>query len=112
MASLISFDTQQNTNNLCQIAMVLSNNVKASMKVEVYNVTLIITNEDLLACSCTCKVGSSGLDRFMCVHILLVLFSLLQLLLDGLAGHLLGEFASVYTNKDNEKLSQLLSFVN
>jgi serine/threonine protein phosphatase PrpC len=38
------------------------------------------------------------------MHILPVLFLLSQLLFDGLAGHLLGEFASVYLHEDNKLL--------
>jgi hypothetical protein len=87
-----------------KVALLVKHMGKSSMKAESYNVTLSLTTAEMIACSCLCKAGSVGIDQVMFVHILPVLFSLSQLLLDGLAGHLLGELASVYSHEDNKLL--------
>ncbi len=89
-----------------EVAMTIIHHVKASMKSDVYAVQVSCTKTQLVGCTCTCKAGASGAERVVCVHILPVLYSVTQLLFDGLAGHFLGQFRSVFNEEDEKKLSR------
>ena len=52
-----------------EIGIILKNKVPASMKQEVYDVTVIFSKKGILACECGCKCGSKGMDKVICVHI-------------------------------------------
>jgi predicted DNA-binding protein YlxM (UPF0122 family) len=81
-----------------QIGLVLEHKVKASMKTTIYNTKIALTKTTLLACSCTCKAGSSGKEQVVCVHILPVLFQLGQLMWRGMSEHMLVEISNIISN--------------
>ena len=52
-----------------QLGIILQNEVAASMKGDAfYATTVAVTQDSLAATSCTCKAGSHGLERGVCVH--------------------------------------------
>jgi hypothetical protein len=66
-----SYQCQVNeTNN--KIGLVIEHQVKASMKSAIYNVTVALTCDDLLACTCTYKAGAIN-NKKMSMHIYFVL---------------------------------------
>jgi hypothetical protein len=72
--------------------------VPASMKADVYETSVAHTANDLLAAECNCKSGSKDDDRVVCVHILPVPNKVTHLLYEGLAEHILIEFAASYAS--------------
>ena len=76
------------------IGMVIKMKVPASMKAEVYETTIVITANDLLATECSCRSGSKDGDRVVCIHNLPVAYKVTELLYDGLAEHILLELTS------------------
>lgn len=76
------------------IGMILKMKVPASMKTQVYETTIAITANDLLATECSCRSGSKDSDRVVCIHNLPVAYNVTELLYDGLAEHILLELAS------------------
>ena len=56
--------------------LLVHHEVRASMKNEKYSVSVAFTSETIVACSCTCKAGSSRNEKTVCVHILPVLFQI------------------------------------
>jgi hypothetical protein len=87
-----------------QVAMTLHHTVKASMKNDVYSIKVCFTKEELVSCNCTCKAGAFGIERVLCVHILPVLYSVTQLMFDGLSAHFLGQFSSVFNHEEEQLL--------
>lgn len=78
--------------------VILGHTVKASMKNDEYCVECAFTEDDLVACTCACKAGCKnqglqklGADRILCVHGLVPLVQLSQLLFESLAQDLLFE---------------------
>jgi hypothetical protein len=72
----------------------IDHEVKASMKSDIYEVSVMFNMEGVVACKCTCKAGGGGKERVMCVHILPVIFQLSMLMYDGLAEHFLCELCN------------------
>jgi hypothetical protein len=66
----------------------------------------------LHVCSCTCRCGSLGIEKVVCVHILPVLFQIGQLMFMGMSEHILVEssnaFAGNYCNDNEESKQELL----
>jgi hypothetical protein len=84
-----------------KIGLVISHQIKASMKTAIYNVTVALTCTNLLACTCTCKAGSMNNEKIVCVHILPVIFQIGQLMWRGLSEHMLVEFSNYYQSEYN-----------
>jgi hypothetical protein len=72
----------------------LDADIPASMKNDVYKTGIVATAKDILCCKCSCKCGSDGKERIVCVHNLPLLFLLTLLLFEDLAEHMLLEFAA------------------
>jgi hypothetical protein len=104
---VIEEEDQDKDNN---IGLVLKHNIKASMKNDTYKVELAFTCNDMISCSCTCRCGSIGIEKVLCVHILPVLFQIGQLMFMGMSEHILVEssnyFCATYTHEEetNEQL--------
>lgn len=77
-----------------EVGLCLRQKVKASMKINIYDVLVCFTRTKIVCCSCTCKAGSSGLDKILFVHILPAKYQYSMLLYDGLSEHLLVELAN------------------
>jgi hypothetical protein len=75
------------------LGLYVNSKVPASMKKDVYDVSVVHTATDLLACecSCNCKIGSKGDDRVVCVHICPLPYKVTELLLEDLSEHILLE---------------------
>jgi hypothetical protein len=97
--------------------LLLVHKVKASMKPPIYDVQVAFTAETMISCSCTCKAGSCGVERVLCVHILPVLTQICQAIFCGMGEHILVEtanfFANIQTNtfENNDLLSALRTLV-
>lgn len=99
-----------------EVGLCLRHKVKASMKINIYDVMVCFTRTKIVCCSCTCKASSSGQEKILCVHILLVIYQYSMLLYDGLSEHLLVELANKWnlsleksiTNKQKNVLLQYL----
>ena len=76
------------------IGLVIKMNVPASMKAQIYETSIAITKNNLLATECSCRSGSKEGDRVVCVHNLPVAYKVTELLYDGLAEHILLKLAS------------------
>ena len=80
----------------------------ASMKGETfYASTVAVTRQSLAATSCTCKAGSHGLQRSVCVHNLPLILQLVLLLVDGLANHILVELCHRWSEHLESKINEL-----
>jgi hypothetical protein len=77
-----------------EMGFMIMHQVRASMKSSLYDVMVSFTRKGIIACSCTCKAGSQGVERVVCVHILPVIFQMTLLMHDGLANHCLYELAT------------------
>ena len=76
--------------------LVLKHHVNASMKQVKYDVILAFTKDTIIACSCSCKAGSTTNEKVVCVHILPVLMQMSQLMFKAMAEHMLVEFTNYY----------------
>jgi hypothetical protein len=99
-----------------EVGLCLRHKVKASMKINVYDVMVCFTRTKIVCCSCTCKAGSSGCEKILCVHILPVVYQYSMLLYDGLSEHLLVELAnewnlSLEKSLTNEQKNVLLEYL-
>ena len=72
-----------------------------------YSSSVAVTRNSLVATSCTCKAGSHGLERGVCVHNLPLILQLVLLLVDGLANHILVELCQRWTSHLESKLDGL-----
>ena len=72
-----------------------------------YASSVAVTQNSLAATSCTCKAGSHGLDRGVCVHNLPLIFQLILLLVDGLANHNLVELCQRWNSHLEAKIEKL-----
>ena len=72
-----------------------------------YASSVAVTRNSLVATSCTCKAGSHGLERGVCVHNLPLILQLVLLLVDGLANHMLVELCQRWTSHLESKLDGL-----
>jgi hypothetical protein len=88
-----------------KIGLVISHQIKASMKTAIYNVTVALTCTNLLACTRACKAGSMN-KKIVCVHILPVIFQIGQLMWRGLSEHMLVEFANFFQGENNIYLAK------
>jgi hypothetical protein len=61
------------------IGIVVKMKVPASMKAQVYETTIVITANDLLATECSCRSGSKDGDHVVCVHNLPVAYKVTEL---------------------------------
>ena len=72
--------------------LLISTKVPPSFKTEApYGVQVVVCNEGIVACRCSCKAGSQGCNRHVDVHVLPVLYQLTLFLIECLAEHLLYE---------------------
>jgi hypothetical protein len=92
-----------------KIAIKIETQMKASMKKDVYDVTVVF-HEKILACKCGCKAGSSGQERVMCVHILPVVYQVTLLMYDGLAEHMLCELCNAWNTTYEEAVNNSSSY--
>jgi hypothetical protein len=76
------------------IGLVMKHKVRASMRNELYDVTVCFKEKTIMSCDCTCKCGSQNNESILCIHILPCLFQITLEIYDGLAEHLLVELAS------------------
>ena len=80
------------------IAIILRNNVPASMKDSIYDVSICFTKDQLLACKCDCASGAKYEENVACVHNLPLLYQFFMLLHDGLAENILIELSQRWDN--------------
>jgi hypothetical protein len=86
-----------------QIGIGLFHKVQASMRGIVCDTAVVFTKEDLVACRCSCRCGSSDGERIVDVHPLALIYQLVLLLFDGLAENLLVELRSrLQSEEENE----------
>ena len=71
------------------------------MKQDTYQVEVAFTQENIIACSCTCKAGALDSERVLCVHVLPVLFLISQEMFKHLLEHILYEWADYVSQQDN-----------
>ena len=91
-----------------QLGFILQNEIAASMKGDTfYATTVAFTRQSLAAASCTCKAGSAGIQRSVCVHNLQLIFQLVLLLVDGLANHILVELCHRWSEHLESKINEL-----
>jgi hypothetical protein len=83
------------------VNLVLTHKVKASMRNDIYNVTVCFSKNEITACQCDCKCGSQNSERVICIHILPTMYQIALLLFEGLGEHLLIELAA-YVGRLNE----------
>ena len=76
------------------IGIRLGTDVPALMRKDIYQTEIVATATDILCCMCSCKCGSQGLERIVCVHILVILLLLSILLIEDLAESILIALAS------------------
>jgi hypothetical protein len=81
-----------------QPALLLHHRVKASMKDQLYEVSVCFTEKTIISCQCSCKIGAMELERVMCVHVLPVIYQMTLMLFDGLADSCLIELANDWKN--------------
>jgi SWIM zinc finger len=79
------------------VGLHLQHQVKASMKNDAYQVQLAFSTSDLIACRCTCRAGSMGTEKIVCVHILPVLFQIGQLMFQGMSEQILIESSNLFS---------------
>ena len=72
-----------------------------------YASSVALTEDSLCATSCTCKAGSQGLQRGVCVHNLPLILQVILLLIDGLANHILVELCHRWNSHLEMKLKSL-----
>jgi len=76
------------------IGIRLGTDVPASMRKDIYQTEIVATAMDILGCKCSCKCGSQGNERIVCVHTIVVLYLLSVLLIEDLAESMLIALAS------------------
>ena len=101
----------QNTHKLSssEIGIRLKNDIPASMKQELYSVTVLFSKSGILACECGCKAGSKGMDKVVCVHVLPVLMQLVVFLVEDLGESILIELCSRWNSSLEEQVSSKVS---
>ena len=88
--------------------LMLVHKIKASMKSDVYKVKLAFTRYTIISCECTCKAGSFGQEKVVCVHVLPVLLQVTHFLFKYMAESILIELANAWKNI-NESAIELTS---
>jgi hypothetical protein len=81
------------------------------MKAQVYDTTIAITVNNMLATKCRCKSGSKDGDRVVCIHNLPVAYKVTELLYDGLAEHILLELTSYIASLCQQWANDIKSLV-
>ena len=80
----------------------------ASMKGDAfYASTAAVCRDSLVVTGCTCKAGSHGLERGVCVHNIPLILQLVLLLVDGLANHILVELCHRWSSHLESKIEEL-----
>ena len=94
-----SLDNKEAVLVICndKIGIHLKSPVPASMKQNIYNTEIVMTDEDLLCCQCDCQCGSKKEDsrKNLCVHALVVPYLLSILMAEDLPEHMRLELASL-----------------
>jgi hypothetical protein len=92
---LITPDVMQGQIKLCdwngKMVFVLSHKVKALMRSFTYDTQVAFSDQELVACSCTCKCGSQNEERILDVHPLALGHQLVLLLFERLSQNFLVE---------------------
>jgi hypothetical protein len=102
------------------VCLEIRGGMSASMKKDVYDTRVCITIDSLVACSCTCKAGSQGIERIACVHVPAKIQQFSHFCLDGFVEHALVELSVMWGThcplNNNQQLiqdiSQLMSVVS
>jgi hypothetical protein len=89
-----------------EIALLMKHKVRASMRSEVHDVKVCFTKSTIVACECTCKCGSQGNEEILCTHVLPCLYQITLFIFDGLAEHVLIEFASFIATLNESDFSE------
>jgi hypothetical protein len=90
------------------VGLLMKHKVRASMKNEVYDVTVAFTKGTIIACRCTCKCGSQDTERILCIlHVVLpVLYQVTLFIFYGLGEHVLVELATYISSLNGNDLSE------
>ena len=77
------------------LGFLITYDVPASMKKNVYHVEVLVTGNDLCMSKCNCQAGGQGVERIICVHTLVLPYLLTLMLTSGcLAEHILIELSN------------------
>jgi hypothetical protein len=74
--------------------LLVHHRMEASMRNETHDVVVCFDDENIVACSCSCKVGGWKDHRIICVHVLPVIYQITLLLFDGMAEHVIVELSN------------------
>ena len=85
-----------------KVGIEISSPIPASMKKSVYNGTIVLTKDEILATECDCMSGAKNGECRACVHVLPRGFLLSILLAEDLAQHMLLELTSMVTSAEIE----------
>ena len=72
-----------------------------------YASTAAVCRDSLVVTGCTCKAGSHGLERGVCVHNIPLILQLVLLLVDGLANHILVVLCHCWSSHLESKIEEL-----
>ena len=89
-----------------KIGIILRNHIAASMKDDIYDTVVTVTDDELISCSCTCQAGLQGENRAVCVHILPVLLSFTIMIINALGQNLLVELCHRWNDDLEQSLGQ------
>ena len=95
---------------ISKMGLLIHHEVRASMKNGTYFVSVAFTSNTIVACSCTCKAGSSNNEKTICVHILPIHFQITQCLYKFMAENILIELANFWKSGDKKKIWNLPSY--
>ena len=77
------------------LGFLITYDVPASMKKNVYHVEVLVTGNNLCMSKCNCQAGGQGVERIVCVHTLVLPYLLTLMLTSGcLAEHILIELSN------------------
>jgi len=85
-----------------KVGIEISSPIPASMKKSIYNGTIVLTKDEILATECDCMSGAKNGECRACVHVLPRGFLLSILLAEDLAQHMLLELTSMVTSAEIE----------
>jgi hypothetical protein len=69
--------------------LLVHHRMEASMRNKTHEVVVCFDDKDIVACSCSCKVGGWKDHRIIFVHVLPVLYHMTLILFDGMAEHVI-----------------------
>jgi hypothetical protein len=81
-----------------KVCLEIDGHIHASMKNDDYSTRVAISLDGLVACACSCKVGSYGDQRVACVHSPAKILQFAHLCLDGFVKHALVELAARWSS--------------